>query len=251
MAEASAGKDSVTGHWEMMGIVLDRAFPTFPHGFPPEVIAGVRARASAADSLGNVVASGTAIIDALGPEHVRTGAPIVYTSADSVFQIAAHESVIPIDELYRMCGIAFEIVGTRHGRRPRHRAAVRRRARRVHADDQPPRLRARSRFSRTLLDRLKAAGHDGRGHRQDRGSVRRPRSHARDSHDVRRRTAWTCVEEELTRTPRGLIAINLVDFDTQYGHRNDVAGYADNLERFDARLARAAAAAAAVRPARS
>src|SRR5580765_4674017 len=105
MAEASPGKDSVTGHWEMMGIVLDRAFPTFPAGFPPEVIREFEARIGR-PSIGNTVASGTVIIDALGAEHVRTGAPIVYTSADSVFQIAAHEAVIPIDELYGMCGVA-------------------------------------------------------------------------------------------------------------------------------------------------
>ena len=110
MAEASPGKDSVTGHWEMMGIVLDRPFPTFPTGFPADVIREFERRIGRR-SIGNSVASGTAIIDALGPEHVRTGAPIVYTSADSVFQIAAHESVIPIDELYRMCGVAFDLVG--------------------------------------------------------------------------------------------------------------------------------------------
>src|SRR6187401_1285559 len=109
MAEASAGKDSVTGHWEMMGIVLERAFPTFPAGFPPEVIAEFERRIGRG-SLGNVVASGTEIIDRLGAEHMRTGKPIVYTSADSVFQIAAHESVIPLEEQYRMCGIAFDIV---------------------------------------------------------------------------------------------------------------------------------------------
>ena len=95
MAEASAGKDSVTGHWEMMGVVLDRPFPTFPTGFPPELMAEFERRIGRG-TLGNVVASGTEIIDRLGPEHVRTGKPIVYTSADSVFQIAAHEDVIPV-----------------------------------------------------------------------------------------------------------------------------------------------------------
>ena len=109
MAEASAGKDSVTGHWEMMGIVLDRPFPTFPHGFPADVI-GEFERRIGRGTLGNVVASGTEIIQRLGAEHVRTGKPIVYTSADSVFQIAAHEDVIPIAEQYRICEIAFEMV---------------------------------------------------------------------------------------------------------------------------------------------
>ena len=100
MAETSAGKDSVTGHWEMTGIVLDRAFPTYPHGFPADLITEFERRIGRR-TLGNVVASGTVIIDQLGPEHLRTGSPIVYTSADSVFQIAAHEDVIPIDEQYR------------------------------------------------------------------------------------------------------------------------------------------------------
>ena len=109
MAEASAGKDSVTGHWEMAGVVLDKPFPTFPQGFPPAVIREFESRIGR-KTLGNTVASGTAIIDALGAEHMRTGAPIVYTSADSVFQIAAHESVIPLEEQYRMCGVAFDLV---------------------------------------------------------------------------------------------------------------------------------------------
>ena len=110
MAEASAGKDSVTGHWEMMGIVLDRAFPTFPHGFAPEIIAEF-SRATGRGVLGNKAASGTDIIDEFGPEHLRTGALIVYTSADSVFQIAAHEEVVPVPELYRACEIAYKLVG--------------------------------------------------------------------------------------------------------------------------------------------
>src|SRR5215470_14116037 len=109
-AEASPGKDSVTGHWEMMGVVLDRPFPTFPHGFPADVIEEFEHRISRG-TLGNIVASGTEIIDRLGAEHMRTGKPIVYTSADSVFQIAAHEDVIPIAEQYRCCEIAFDLVG--------------------------------------------------------------------------------------------------------------------------------------------
>ena len=109
MAESSAGKDSVTGHWEMMGIVLDHPFATFPHGFPPEIINKFEERIGRR-TIGNVVASGTEIIERLGAEHVRTGSPIVYTSADSVFQIAAHEDVIPVADLYRMCEIASEIV---------------------------------------------------------------------------------------------------------------------------------------------
>src|SRR5690349_23106873 len=109
MAERSAGKASVTGHWAIAGLVLDRPLPTFPNGFPPEVIAEFERRIGRG-SLANTVASGTAIIEQLGDEHVRTGRPIVYTSADSVFQIAAHEDVVPVPELYRWCEIAFDIV---------------------------------------------------------------------------------------------------------------------------------------------
>ena len=133
MAEASAGKDSVTGHWEMMGIVLDRAFPTFPDGFPPEIIAEF-SRLTGRGVLGNKAASGTAIIDELGPEHMRTGALIVYTSADSVFQIAAHED--DRADSRAVSRLRDRLHAGRRGarRRPRDRAAVRRRAGPLHAD---------------------------------------------------------------------------------------------------------------------
>ncbi len=114
MAESSPGKDSVTGHWELMGLVLDRPFPVFPDGFPADVMAAFEERIGRR-TLGNKAASGTAIIDELGPEHIRTGSPIVYTSADSVFQIAAHEDVVPVPELYRFCEMAFELVGVGRG----------------------------------------------------------------------------------------------------------------------------------------
>jgi phosphopentomutase len=234
MAERSAGKDSVTGHWEMMGIVLDRAFPTFPQGFPSDVIQGFEDRIGRR-SLGNMAASGTAIIDALGAEHMATGAPIVYTSADSGFQIAAHEGVIPVPELYRMCEIAFEIVGRGMGvgrviarpfvGEPGH--FTRTSNRRDFALDP---------FGPTLFDRLKSAGHEviGIGKIEDlfagRGLTRAIHTTS-DSHGM------DVVIESMAQTPRGLIAANLVDFDTLYGHRNDVRGYADNLERFDGRLA--------------
>jgi phosphopentomutase len=235
MAEASAGKDSVTGHWEMMGIVLDRAFPTFPHGFSLEVIAEFERRIGRA-SIGNTVASGTAIIDALGPEHMRTGSPIVYTSADSVFQIAAHEDVIPIDELYRICEAAFDIVGPGMGvgrviARPfvGQPGAFTRTANRRDYALQP--------FGVTLLDRVAAAGQPvvGIGKIEDlfaaRGMTRAIHTKS-DDHGM------DVLEQEMATTPHGLLFINLVDFDTQYGHRNDTAGYAANLERFDARLER-------------
>lgn len=235
MAEASAGKDSVTGHWEMMGIVLDRPFPTFPNGFPPDVMREFEARIGRR-TLGNTVASGTVIIDQLGPEHVRTGAPIIYTSADSVFQIAAHESVVPVDELYRMCGVAFDLVARGMGvGRVIARPFVGEPGRFTRTSNR--RDFALEPFAPTLLDRLKAAGLPvvGIGKIEDlfagRGLTRAVHTTS-DDHGL------DVLEQEIGDTERGLIAINLVDFDTQYGHRNDTAGYAANLERFDARLAR-------------
>ena len=234
MAEASPGKDSVTGHWELMGIVLDRPFPTFPDGFSAETIAEFERRIGRR-SIGNVVASGTGIIDTLGAEHMRTGAPIVYTSADSVFQIAAHEGVVPIEELYRYCDEAFDLVGRGMGvgrviarpfiGEPGH--FTRTANRRDYALDP---------FEETVLDRLKAAGHPvvGIGKIEDlfasRGLTRAIHTQS-DDHGM------DVVLEEMETTDRGLIFVNLVDFDTKYGHRNDVAGYAENLERLDVRLA--------------
>lgn len=233
MAERSPGKDSVTGHWELMGLGLERPFPVFPHGFPEEVIREFERRIGRA-TLGNTVASGTVIIEELGAEHMRTGSPIVYTSADSVFQIAAHEDVVPVPELYRQCEIAYEMLvkGIGLGRiiaRPfvgvpgsfrrtsnRHDFAI------------PP-------AGETLMDRLKAAGFPvfaiGKivdlfaGHGVT-GSV----------HTASDDEGMDQVERALEHTARGLVFANLVDFDTVYGHRNNVEGYASNLERFDARL---------------
>jgi phosphopentomutase len=235
MAEASPGKDSVTGHWEMTGLVLDRPFPTFPDGFPWSLIDEFERRIRRR-SMGNVVGSGTAIIEALGPEHLRTGAPIVYTSADSVFQIAAHEDVIPVPELYAMCGHAFELAARGLGvarviARPF-----------VGTPGQFTRTANRRDFAidpvaPTLLDRLKDAGQGvaGVGKIEDlfagRGLTEAIHT-ASDAHGM------DVVEALLTRMPAGLIFVNLVDFDTEYGHRNDIRGYAANLERCDARLAR-------------
>jgi phosphopentomutase len=233
MAEASAGKDSVTGHWEMMGIVLDRAFPVFPRGFPPPVIDEFTRR-TGRGVLGNKAASGTAIIDELGREHVRTGALIVYTSADSVFQIAAHEDVVPVAELYRACQIAYEIVGEGMG------------VGRVIAR---PFVGEPGRFTRTanrrdfalppagdtLLDRVKSAELPvvAIGKIED---LFAGRGITRAIHTTSDDEGMDQVEREMDTVDRGLIFTNLVDFDTLYGHRNDVAGYARNLERFDARL---------------
>jgi len=238
MAEASAGKDSVTGHWELMGIVLPRAFPTFPHGFPADVIAEFERRIGR-KTLANRPASGTAILDELGAEHVRTGSPIVYTSADSVFQIAAHEDVVSVPELYRMCGVAFDLVvrGLGVGRviaRPfvGSPGAFRRTSNRRDFALEP--------IGVTLLDRLRAAGHPvvGIGKIED---LFAGRGLTKATHTTSDADGLDQIEAEMASTPRGLIVANLVDFDTLYGHRNDVAGYAANLERVDTRMGRVVA----------
>ena len=233
MAEASMGKDSVTGHWEMMGIVLDRAFPVFPNGFPKELIDAFERRIGRG-TLGNYAASGTKIIEDLGAEHMRTGKPIVYTSADSVFQIAAHEDVIPIEEQYRINKIAFDLAVGGYG--------VGRVIARPFVGQPGSFTRTANRrdfaiapTEETVLDRLHAASVPviAVGKIEDlfagRGITRA--IHTKSDDD-----GVDAVTSEMASVPRGLICANLVDFDTQYGHRNDVAGYAANLERFDARL---------------
>jgi phosphopentomutase len=234
MAEASPGKDSVTGHWEIGGIILDRPFPTFPHGFSADIIAEFERRIGRT-SIGNIVASGTQIIDALGPEHMRTGFPIVYTSADSVFQIAAHEGVVPIAELYRYCEVAFDLVGRGLGigrviARPfvGEPGAFTRTSNRHDYALQP--------FHDTVLDVLKAAGHPvvAIGKIEDLFAAR---GMTKAIHTTSDDHGMDMVMQELDATDRGLIFVNLVDFDAKYGHRNDVPGYAANLERFDTRLA--------------
>jgi phosphopentomutase len=234
MREASPGKDSVTGHWEMMGIVLARPFPTFSSGFSPETIAEF-ARLAGRGVLGNKAASGTVIIDELGSEHMRTGALIVYTSADSVFQIAAHEDVVPLRELYRVCEIAYSLVaeGLGVGRviaRPfvGTPGQFRRTANRRDYALPPP--------GDTLLDRLKTSSRPvvAIGKVED---LFAGRGITRAIHTATDDEGMDELMRQLPETNEGLILTNLVDFDTQYGHRNDVTGYARNLERFDARLA--------------
>jgi phosphopentomutase len=230
---ASPGKDTTTGHWEMVGIHLARPFPLYPHGFPPEIMSEFERRIGR-KSLGNKAASGTEIIQELGAEHMRTGSPIVYTSADSVFQVAAHEEVIPLWELYKICEIAREILRGPHevGRviaRPfigvpgsftrtanRHDYAV-----------PPPKG--------MLLDKLEERGvlvygvgkifdvFLGRGIRES--------AKTKNNADGMAKTI-----EAMNSFDAGLIFVNLVDFDQQYGHRNDIEGYGAALEQFDAWL---------------
>ena len=235
MAEVSPGKDSVTGHWELMGLQLQRPFPTFPGGFPADAMREYERRIGRA-TIGNIVASGTQIIDDLGPDHLRTARPIIYTSADSVFQIAAHEDAIPVPELYRFCEIAYDqfVSGMGLGRviaRPfvGEPGAFRRTANR-HDYAIPP-------FADTLLDLLTARGISVHavGKIADLFAGRGIGTTIKTASDALGMDAF---ERAVADAPAGLVFGNLVDFDAMYGHRNDTAGYAANLERFDQRLGR-------------
>jgi phosphopentomutase len=231
----SNGKDTTTGHWEMAGIILDEAFPTYPEGFPADVLARFVAETGVPGVLGNCPASGTEIIKELGAEHVRTGKPIVYTSADSVFQIAAHEEVIPVERLYTICQTARRILRGEHevGRviaRPfvgtpgaftrtenRHDYAV-----------PPPR--------ENLLVALSDAGHDV----VCIGKIASIYDSLGATQDLKAKNNDQSIDQTIRAlqdaATRGLIFTNLVDFDMLYGHRRDVEGYARALEHFDARL---------------
>jgi phosphopentomutase len=232
-ALASPGKDTTTGHWEMAGIHLEKPFPLFPRGFPREVMEPFETRIGR-HTLGNKAASGTEIIKELGEEHVRTGSPIVYTSADSVFQIAAHEEVIPLFELYKMCDTARDILRGPYevGRviaRPfvGEPGAFTRTPNRHDYAVPPPRG--------MLLDQLQSRGVEifsvgkifdvflGRGIAEQ--------VKTKSNADGMAKTLAAMDEQE-----RGLIFVNLVDFDMLYGHRNDVEGYARALEEVDAWL---------------
>jgi len=233
LAERSPGKDSTTGHWELMGVILDRPFPTYPKGFPPDLIAAFE-RAIGTGTLGNEPASGTEIIARLGPEHQRTGFPIVYTSADSVFQVAAHEDVIPIERLYDICLVARRLLTGRH--------AVGRVIARpfVGSPGAYSRTDRRRDFSLppttpTVLDAVADQGLEvvGIGKIPDlfagRGVTRGVHTH--DDLDGMSQTAAA-----MAAAPRGIIFTNLVDLDSKYGHRNDPAGYAHDLEVIDGAL---------------
>jgi phosphopentomutase len=233
-ATHSPGKDTTTGHWEMAGVWLDQAFPVYPHGFPPDIIAAFEKQIGRG-TLGNKPASGTEIIKELGEEHVRTGKPIVYTSGDSVFQIAAHESVIPIPELYRMCEIARHLLDGKHrvGRviaRPFEGTAGRftRTTRRHDYAVDPPKP--------MLMDVLaeKAVPVFGVGKIHDIYNGRGVADYVTTKSNTDGMDKLTAA---LRERPQGLIFCNLVDFDMLYGHRKDMDGFARSLEEFDAQLA--------------
>jgi len=232
-ATVSPGKDTTTGHWEMAGIWLEHAFPVYPHGFPKALIDEFE-RQIGRKSLGNKPASGTEIIKELGEEHVRTGFPIVYTSGDSVFQIAAHEEVIPIAELYRMCEIARKLLDgpNRVGRviaRPFTGAAgnFRRTERRHDYAVEPPRP--------MLLDVLSERRIPvfGVGKIHDIYNGRGVDNYVTTKNNA---DGMAKLTQSLAKQGGGLIFANLVDFDMLYGHRKDVEGFAKSLEEFDQML---------------
>jgi phosphopentomutase len=233
LTEISAGKDTTTGHWEMAGSALNQAFPLFPKGFPADFVQAFEARIGRG-TLGNYPASGTVIIEQLGAEHVATGKPIIYTSGDSVFQIAAHEDVIPLPQLYEICEIARAMLT---GPLAVGRVIARPFVGPVGAFKRTEHRRDFSLYPPhdTILDTVKAAGLmvAGVGKIEDifahRGLT--DVSHTGNNHDGVDATI------EFIKTRRhGLVFTNLVDFDALYGHRNDVAGYANALEEFDRRL---------------
>lgn len=233
MVEKSVNKDTTSGHWEMTGVVVNESFPTYPNGFPSDVIEPFE-KAIGRKVLGNKAASGTDILIELGAEHVRTGSPIVYTSADSVFQIAAHEEVIPLEELYKICKTARNLLTGKHrvGRviaRPFVGTAgkFKRTPHRHDYSVEPP--------NQTALDRLKAAKFDviSVGKIQDIFAGQGLTGHYPMESNAEGMARLT----ELTdKTFRGIAFLNLVDFDMLFGHRNDVPGFANALVEFDAQL---------------
>ena len=234
MVEKAAGKDTTTGHWEIAGLTLSKPFPTYPHGFPKEVIDAFE-QETGLQVIGNKPASGTAIIEELGPEHITTGKPIVYTSADSVFQIAAHEAVIPPMELWHICRIARRLLKGEHnvGRviaRPfigNPGSFVRTGNRRDFSVDP---------IGPTMLDVIKNSGMDvlGVGKIED---IFNHRGLSQSNHAAGNEACTDAIIDFMKKDHwRGLLFANLVDTDMLYGHRNDVAGFARALEDFDRRL---------------
>lgn len=231
--EKSSGKDTTTGHWEIGGVILEKPFPTYPNGFPESIISEFERRIGT-KTIANKVASGTAIIEELGEEHVNTGYPIIYTSADSVFQIAAHEDIVPIERLYQMCRIAREMLTGEH--------AVGRVIARPFTGETGKFKRTSNRrdFSlkptgKTILDYISAKGLDvcAVGKIEDiyAGEGVTSAVHIKNNMDGVDKTL-----DYMKAENKGLIFTNLVDFDMLYGHRNDVLGYANALKEFDNRL---------------
>jgi phosphopentomutase len=233
MEPRSAGKDSTTGHWEIAGLHLARPFPTYPDGFPATLIDEF-ARATGRPVIANIVASGTAVIDRFGAEHMRTGAWIVYTSADSVFQIAAHEQIVPLDELYRACDVARGLLVEPHNvsrviARPFEGAPgafSRVSAHRRDVSIAPP--------GETLLDALAAAdiARAGIGKVDDLFARRALTA----THTANNAEGISAILEWLRSPASGLLFVNLVDFDQLFGHRNDAAGFYGALREFDRAL---------------
>jgi phosphopentomutase len=234
MAERSAGKDTTTGHWEMMGLIVKDPFRTYPSGFPRELIAEYERRIGRR-TLGNKPASGTVILDELGEEHMRTGSPIVYTSGDSVFQVAAHEEVIPPPELWRLCSIARELMRGEHnvGRiiaRPfvgPRRGEFKRTANRKDFSVRPT--------GETALERAQKNGRKVVGI----GKIADIFDRVGIDEEIRSQSNSDGMAKTLqlvSKSDADLVFTNLVDFDSKYGHRNDPTGYAKALEQFDAEL---------------
>lgn len=233
LTEVSAGKDTTTGHWELAGVILEQPFPVYPAGFPQELMTEYERRIGRG-TLGNYPASGTEIIKELGQEHILTGKPIVYTSADSVFQVAAHEEAVPLEELYRFCQTARDMLTGQHGvgrviARPfiGEPGNFTRTERRKDFSLEPP--------ADTILDVVKESGLDvmGVGKIED---IFAHRGLTMSEHTGNNMAGVDAILEFLAMDRSGFIFANLVDFDALYGHRNNPRGYADALEAFDRRL---------------
>jgi phosphopentomutase len=232
MRPASAGKDSTTGHWEICGVLLGQPFPTYPNGFPRDVLETFERRVQR-HVIGNVVASGTEVIERFGAEHVRTGKLIVYTSADSVFQVAAHEAIVPLAELYDVCEAAREILVAPHD--------VSRVIARPFVGDEGHFTRTANRRdfsiappSETLLDALASAGVHRRGVGKVDDLFAGRAINAEHTHD--NAAGIEAIGRALREMPSGFLFANLVDFDQLWGHRNDAAGFHEALRAFDRAL---------------
>jgi phosphopentomutase len=234
MTPKSAGKDSITGHWELMGVHLEKAFPTYPHGFPAEIV-DTFYQQTGLELIGNKAASGTAILQELGMEHIKTGKPIIYTSADSVFQIAAHEDIIPIDKLYEICKKSRDFLKDNH--------AVGRVIARPFIGDSPDNFTRTSRrkdyplkpITPTVMDRMIKAGLEVYAS----GKIDDLFAHqgiSVSNHTTNNQDSLAAALEFIHLPFHGLLMVNLIEFDMIYGHRNDPVGYAKALESFDSSL---------------